>query len=191
MGGGDINAPYCVTGSNSYNVEFDHDNWLVVDTSSVAGEEISIDHYTMEEYTKMDAEAAGTAPVLSLDNCDTKPASGDLENHSELPPIASLSIYIYQFMHLGTLQQPESTTGIHNMALRRFFMLLLLNSHFQPYLQCMQYLYCLSWHAFIGFTLFWLSLHFDLIQWQASCSLDMAVAKTWPIFPAVNWYVSR
>mmetsp|Transcript_17274 Transcript_17274/g.38244 ORF Transcript_17274/g.38244 Transcript_17274/m.38244 type:complete len:605 (-) Transcript_17274:4-1818(-) len=77
VGGGDINAPYCVTGSNSYNVEFDHDNWLVVDTSSVAGEEISIDHYTMEEYTKMDAEAAGTAPVLSLDNCDTKPASGD------------------------------------------------------------------------------------------------------------------
>lgn len=77
LGGGDIYAPYCVSRSNPYNVEFEDDNWLVVDTSSVASEDVSIDSFPPEEYTKMDAETAGTAPVPSLDSCETKPASGD------------------------------------------------------------------------------------------------------------------
>ena len=190
VGGGDINAPYCVTSSNPYNVEFDHDNWLVVDTSSVAGEDVSIDSYPPEEYTKMDAEAAGTAPVLSLDSCDTKPASGDLENHSELPPIVSLSlslsIYLYIYILISACilghfsnqnpQQGSITRRVAAFLHAAFaqFAFSAVSSVHAVFL--MLELACLHW------------IHFDLIQWQASCSL--VALKTWPNFPAVNWYVS-
>ena len=89
QGGGDIYAPYCVSYSKPYNVEFEHDNWLVVDSSSVASEDISIDAYPPLEYTEAEARAAGTEPILSMDNCDTKPTSGDvidLCRHSWLGP---------------------------------------------------------------------------------------------------------
>ena len=78
QGGGEIYAPYCVSYTNPYNVEFEHDNWLVVDSSSVANEDISIDAYPPLEYTEAEAQAAGTEPILSMDNCDTKPTSGDV-----------------------------------------------------------------------------------------------------------------
>ena len=109
--------PYCVSYSNPYNVEFEHDNWLVVDSSSVANEDISIDAYPPLEYTEAEARAARTEPILSMDNCDTKPTSGDvidLCRHSwwgpgqpwgAKPPVEREVVSTPLFIGVGSLQR--------------------------------------------------------------------------------------
>ena len=75
-------APFCLTYTDPYTVQFDSDNWLVLDSSTVATEDVSIDSYPPLEYTAAAAAAAGARPVLSMDSCNEKPTSGGVASLS-------------------------------------------------------------------------------------------------------------
>jgi len=64
--GATSNHPWCVTETPPYSVDFLEEQWLVIDSSDVSNEDVSIDKTPEQAFSAEDAEAIAGKPVLPL-----------------------------------------------------------------------------------------------------------------------------
>ncbi|CAE8654219.1 unnamed protein product [Polarella glacialis] len=74
--GASSSYPWCVSKTGPYDVDFEEDQWLIIDSNKISGEDVGIDDYPQEAFTELDADNFRGEAVPPMDETCYDESSG-------------------------------------------------------------------------------------------------------------------